>query len=138
MVVIDEIETFLKKWCFNETLDGVQKLCYTNFINILKGADKIILLDAFITNITLKFLQNIDIDFTIIKRKNDKSYNKRDAIKFDNSKHMIIDIIKRLKEGKKLLIFYPYCRGNNKNQSMDSLRELITKHTKKKVYATIQ
>ena len=131
VVVIDEIETFLKKWCFNETLDGVQKLCYTNFINILKGADKIILLDAFITNITLKFLQNIDIDFTIIKRKNDKSYNKRDAIKFDNSNHMIIDIIKRLKEGKKLLIFYPYCRGNNKNQSMDSLRELITKHTEK-------
>ena len=51
VVVIDEIETFLKKWCFNETLDGVQQLCYTNFINILKGADKIILLDAFITNI---------------------------------------------------------------------------------------
>ncbi len=131
VVVIDEIETFLKKWCFNETLEGVQKLCYTNFISILKGADKIILLDAFITNITLKFLSNLNIDYTIIKRTNDKSYNKRDAIKFNNSKHMIIDIIKRLKENKKLLIFYPYCRGNTTNQSMDSLRELLTTHTKK-------
>ena len=40
VVVIDEVETFLKKWCFNETLDGVQKKCYDNFINILKKAEK--------------------------------------------------------------------------------------------------
>ena len=132
VVVIDEVETFLKKWCFNETLDGVQMLCYNNFLHILKNADKVILLDAFITNITLKFLKNLDIDYTLIKRKDDKSFNNRDAIKFNNSKHMVIDIIKRLKEGKKLLIFYPYCRGNNKNQSMDSLKELLSSHTGKK------
>ena len=130
VVVIDEIETFLKKWAFNETLDGVQSICYTNFISILKSADKIILLDAFITNITIRFLQNLGINYTIIKRINDKSFNNRDAIKFNNSKHMVIDIIKRLKEGKKLLIFYPYCKGNTRNQSMDSLKELLEKHTK--------
>ena len=61
VVVIDEIETFLKKWLFNETLHGVQGICYTNFISILKSADKIILLDAFITNITIRFLQNLGI-----------------------------------------------------------------------------
>ena len=107
-------------------------LCYNNFLHILKNADKVILLDAFITNITLEFLKNLGIDFTLIKRKDDKSFNNRDAIKFNNSKHMVIDIIKRLKEGKKLLIFYPYCRGNNKNQSMDSLKELLSSHTGKK------
>ena len=36
VVVIDEVETFLKKWCFNETLDTVQKSCYDNYIRILK------------------------------------------------------------------------------------------------------
>jgi len=132
VVVIDEVETFLKKWCFNETLDGVQKKCYDNFINILKKAEKIILLDAFITNITIDFLTNLNIDFTLITRINDKSYNNRDAIKFNKSKQMLMDIINQLKAGKKLLIFYPYCKGNNKNQSMDSLRELLTKHTDKK------
>jgi hypothetical protein len=132
VVVIDEIETFLKKWSFNETLDGVQSICYTNFISILKSADKIILLDAFITNITIQFLKNLGINYTIIKRIDDKSFNNRDAIKFNNSKHMIIDIIKRLNEGKKLLIFYPYCKGNNKNQSMNSLKELLEQHSKTK------
>jgi hypothetical protein len=116
VVVIDEVETFLKKWCFNETLDGVQKKCYDNFINILKKAEKIILLDAFITNITIDFLTNLNIDFTLITRINDKSYNNRDAIKFNKSKQMLMDIINQLKAGKKLLIFYPYCKGNNKNQ----------------------
>ena len=36
IVVIDEIETFLKKWCFNDTLDGVQKKCYDNLIRVLR------------------------------------------------------------------------------------------------------
>jgi len=131
VVVIDEVETFLKKWCFNETLDGVQKVCYENFILILKKAEKIILLDAFVTKITIDFLTNLGISFTLVKRKDDKSYNNRDAIKFNKSKHMVIDIIKKLKEGKKILIFYPYCKGNNTNQSMDSLRQLLEKHTEK-------
>ena len=55
IVVIDETETFLKKRCFNDTLDGVQKKCYDNFIRVLINADKIILLDAFITRISLDF-----------------------------------------------------------------------------------
>jgi len=133
VVVIDEVETFLKKWSFNETLDGVQSICYTNFINILKSADKIVLLDAFITNITIQFLKNLNIDFTIIKRKNEKSYNNRDAIKFNDSNQMTIDIINKLKAGKKLIIFYPYCNGNKQNQSMNSLRDTIEQHSKKKV-----
>ena len=45
---------------------------------------------------------------------------------------MLIDIINQLKAGKKLLIFYPYCKGNDKNQSMLSLSELLTKQTGKK------
>ena len=77
------------------------------------------LLDAFITNITLKFFANININYTLIKRKDDLSYNNRNAIKFNQSKHMFIDIIKQLKMNKKLIIFYPYCKGNNTNQSMD-------------------
>jgi hypothetical protein len=67
IVDINEIETFVKKWCFNDTLDGVQKKCYDNFIRVLQNADKIILLDAFITRISLDFLRDMGISYTLVK-----------------------------------------------------------------------
>jgi hypothetical protein len=132
IVVIDEIETFLKKWCFNDTLDGVQKKCYDNFIRVLQNADKIILLDAFITRISLDFLRDMNISFTLVKRKDDKSYNKRDAMKYAQKKNMMMDAINELKKGKKLFIFYPYCKGNKQNYSMKDFQSLLEKHTGKK------
>jgi len=52
VVVIDEIKSFLKKWCFNETLQGVQEICYENFVRILRKADKVIVMDV---HLLLKF-----------------------------------------------------------------------------------
>ena len=66
-----------------------------------------ILLNAFITRITIELLENFDIKYTLIKRIDDKKYNNRDALKFNNSKQILIDIINQLKVGKKLLILYP-------------------------------
>ena len=132
IVVIDEIETFLKKWCFNDTLYGVQKKCYDNFIRVLQNADKVILLDAFITRITLDFLRDMNISHTLVKRKNDKSYNNRDAIKYAQKKNMMMDAINQLKAGKKLFIFYPYCKGNKQNHSMKDFQSLLEEHSGKK------
>ena len=132
IVVIDEIETFLKKWCFNDTLDGVQKKCYDNFIRVLINADKIILLDAFITRISLDFLRDMGISYTLVKRKDDKSYNNRDAIKYAQKKNMMMDAITQLKEGKKLFIFYPYCKGNKQNHSMKDFQSLLEEKSGKK------
>jgi hypothetical protein len=132
IVVIDEMETFLKKWCFNSTLDGVQSTCYNNFIRVLKEADQVIILDAFITRITLDFLRDIDIKFTLVKRKNDKSYNNRDAIKYAQMNNMIQDAVVQLKQDKKLFIFYPYCKGNNQNFSMTEFQKILEEKTGKK------
>ena len=59
IVVVDEVESFLRKWCFNETLeknDDKQK-CWD--ANVLLS-EYIILLDAFITNVALQFFDNED------------------------------------------------------------------------------
>lgn len=135
ILVIDEIEVFLKKWCFNETfkksIDQHTK-CYNKFISLLKNAEHIILLDAFITNLTLDFLKDLDIKFTLVKRNNDLSYNPREAIevskkdKFDNL------IINDIKNDKKLLIYYPYKSGSSKNCSMEDYCKTIMKYTGKK------
>lgn len=132
IVVIDEMETFLKKWCFNATLAGVQSVCYDNFIRVLKEADKIIILDAFITKITLDFLNDLDIKFTLVKRKNDKSFNNRDAIKYAQENNMINDAVNQLKQGKKLFIFYPYCKGNKQNYSMSEFQKILEEKSGKK------
>ena len=63
------LKVFFKKWCFNETLQGVQEKCYENFVRILRKADKVIVMDAFITKITLIFLHDLQIPYTLIKRK---------------------------------------------------------------------
>ena len=132
IVVIDEIESFLKKWCFNSTLEGIHGTCYNTFVNILKNADKIILLDAFITKITIDFLNDLNINFSLITRKNDKSYNNRVAQKFAQSKNMISDAINQLKLGKKLFIFYPFCKGNKTNMGSDDFVKVLEKYSGKK------
>jgi hypothetical protein len=132
IVVIDEIESFLKKWCFNSTLEGIHGTCYNTFVNILQKADKIILLDAFITKITLDFLTDLNINFSLITRKNDKSYNNRVAQKFAQSKNMIQDAINQLKLGKKLFIFYPFCKGNKTNMGSDDFVRVLEKYSGKK------
>ena len=76
--------------------------------------------------------------YTIIKRKNEKSYNKRDAIKFNDSKHIYFGYINKLKDGNKLIIFYPYCNGNKQNQSMNALRDIIQNIARKRELFIIQ
>ena len=133
VVVIDEIESFLKNWVYNTTLEGqTQTACYAAFIDILTHAKKIILLDAFITKLTLDFFTSLGIDYTIVKRENDLDFNERVAVKFNKSSHMIADVIKQLKKGKKVLIFYPHLRGNQAHSSMDDLRRLLVENTKTK------
>jgi hypothetical protein len=130
IVVIDEIETFLKLWCYNDILKGdVQYECYTSFKEILLKAKKIILLDAFVTNITLQFFRDLGIDFTIVRRKDELSFNKRSAVKYHHHKHLTVDIVKALKAGKKCIVFYPHCRGSKKIQGMGDFRETILKAT---------
>ena len=39
------------------------------------------------------------ISYTLVQRKDDKSYNNRDAIKYAQKKSMMMDAITKLKEG---------------------------------------
>ena len=131
--MIDE-ETFLRKWCVNGTVednDDKQK-CWDAFLYVLHNADHIILLDAFITNVTLQFFDSMKIDMEYYRRIDDKKYNPRAVQKFSQKNHMIHDCITQLKEGKKVLIFYPYCNGNKSNHSMKDLQHQIETKTGKR------
>ena len=139
VVVIDEIETFLKLFNNNKTLIQTEEnkqldTVWKKFVEILLHCKQLILLDAFVSKITLNFLDNLGIEYEIIKRKNEKSDRK--AILKKDFKYWFNDIIKDLKHNKKLIIFYPFKNGskrkNNSYPSMQDLSETIEKYTGKK------
>jgi phage pi2 protein 07 len=132
VLVIDEIETFLKLWFNNSTLDRCLNECWYKFIQLIKKAKKIVLLDAFLTKMTTNFLDNLGIDYTIIKKTNE--VNPRKVFKYSNFETITNKIIGDLKDGKKCLIFYPYKNEQERKKlpSMASYVNLIENKTDKK------
>ena len=120
VVVIDEIETFLKLFNNNSTLKELD-IVFKKFVDILRNCKKLILLDAFISKISLNFLDSLDIDYEIIKRKNERSDRK--AIIKKNFNSWLNDIIRDLKNNKKLIIFYPF-KNSRKIQGLPSMADL--------------
>ena len=54
------------------------------------------------------------------------------ARKFAQSKNMTQDAINQLKAGKKLFIFYPFCKGNKTNMGSDDFVRVLEKYSGKK------
>ena len=132
VVVIDEIETFLKLFNNNSTIKELDQV-FKKFINILKHCKKLILLDAFISKITINFLEDLGINYEVIKRT--KEPQNREAIIKKDFNLWMSDIMKDLKNNKKLLIFYPLKnprKGTNPLPSMADLVETIKAYTNKK------
>lgn len=130
VIVIDEIETFLKLWFNNKTLDGVLNTCWEIFINLLKSSKKIILLDAFISKLTLNFLDSSEIDYQIIQKT--KEVSTRKAVILSGFEKTFLKIKRDLLNGKKLIIFYPYKVLNKNYPSMESFTKTLASLTNKK------
>lgn len=119
-VVIDEIETLLN--CFKGDFmeqHGHNKLNTWNMlISVLRNAKKVIFLDAFTSTSTIQFIKDIE--------KNDdiKIYQRIDGEKVITVQYikafipMMLDIIDKIKQGKKVFVFYPYKNQTTKYPSM--------------------
>ena len=130
VVVIDEIETLLEKFLGEFMVNKMQ--CWTIFTNILRNAKKVILLDAFTTNKTIRFIKNIEnsLPIAIYQRINEPST--RNVYFMNCYKKMTMDIIQALKDDKKLFIFYPYKNTTGKFQSMNDFHKMLEDSTGKK------
>jgi len=120
-VVIDEIESVFDSF-MGEFMKETKQKRFEIFCGLVKNSEKVILLDAFITNRTINFLRAIDPEMTMEIIYNDVPINKkiifRNAVR-DNTEddwdeiegkiEMSIDeICKQLESGEKVFVFYPY------------------------------
>lgn len=129
VVVIDEIETFLKLFNNNSTILNLSEV-WVKFIDLLKGCDKLILLDAFICKTTLNFLENLGIEYELIRR--NKEDTTRKAIIKKDFNNWTNNIISDLNKNKKLIIFYPFKneRKINNEVKYPSMSNLCTTFSK--------
>lgn len=143
-LILDEFETTLNKFFNNETFinkktgEDLTLLILNKLISLINKAEKVIILDAFLSYKTLDFIRDLNlIDNTIIY-KNNKEFiinnNKREFIKIDDFENILNIIINKLKENKKIFIFYPFKEaryneeGEIKRHSVATLSELIIKN----------
>jgi hypothetical protein len=128
-VVIDEIETLLDKF-LGDFMENKKKI-WNIFIELLRNAKKVILLDAFITTKTIDFIQSIDAaPFKIYRRLYEPSTR---TVKYVKSKEIMInDMIQKLKNGNKIFVFYPHKTQSKEAISMETLSSILTAESKQK------
>lgn len=131
VVVIDEVETLLNKWFNNKTLDNVKTDCWTRFIKILQEADKIILLDAFTSQKTISFFRDVLPQDKPLIYQLEEELSDRTVHFISDVMHWLKDIIDKLKENKKVFIFYPFKKSKKNHFSMQQIRDIIQKETGK-------
>lgn len=136
VLIIDEMETLLDRFIddFLEQDDlQLKKTCWTAFITLIKKAKKVLLLDAFTTQKTLKFIEALEgntDNITIYERIIETCNRQINIIPKPDA--MIQDIVDKLKNGNKLFIFYPYKNTTNSFYSMEALKNTLENATEKK------
>lgn len=135
VVVIDEIETLLDKWFGNFMQHKAS--CWAAFKRVIRGAKKVILLDAFITTKTLNFIRDLEPEITdnirIFERNNEKTNRTINYISSIPLMHQ--NIVDDLNKGLKLFIFYPLKKESKSNATaiaMKTLYDYISETTGKK------
>lgn len=128
VVVIDEIETVLDKF-HTDFMDKNKKQIWNAFLRLIRDADRVILLDAFITTKTTKFLEMLEAKPIIYVRKFEPQTRTVQYLKDYES--MILDILEKLRNGSKVFIFYPYKKSSQNYSSMDQLFNYIQQATGK-------
>lgn len=133
VIIIDEIETVLDKFLGDFMEQGKLQLkskIWKIFCNLILKADKVILLDAFITTKTIDFIKKLEKQLTnvdIFKRMNEPQT--RTIVYQNNFEMSLHDAITKIKSGCKIFIFYPYKKDYDSIYSMERLYKTIKKET---------
>lgn len=124
IVVIDEIETVLNSWKDDETHKENISKNFNTFVDILRNAEKIILLDAFTTTKTFSLLHSLGIHD--IKLYSSEYRPTQKTLKhYPDQEILIKQICDEIASGKKLYIFYAFKTASPKRMGICDLDSRI-------------
>lgn len=135
VIVLDEIETIIDKWFGNFMANPIKQNNWNVFCNLLRRAEKLILLDAFITTKTIRLITSIcpNIEYRIYERNVEPITR---AVHYNNDFALCVrQMIDDLRNGLKLFIFYPYknhSRSDSKYVSMEAFYHMLVSETGKR------
>lgn len=123
VIILDEIETMLTTLCGEFIENHIKRILWRTLKKMIQYASKVVCLDAFITMRTVRFLRSLMQDQTL----SPKIY---DSLKPDEPVRHVVEltystekVMQRmssdLAKGKRLIVFYPYKKGNDQNQGMN-------------------
>ena len=134
IIIYDESDTTLNKWFDNKTLNENQMKSIESwniFNDLFLKSSKNIFLDAFTTNLSLDYITAMqNQQLKIFQRLEEKS--EKSIFQINSFKVWLNLIIDTINQNKKVYIFYPYNNGNNKCESMNTIKNLIEQKTNKK------
>jgi hypothetical protein len=122
VVVIDEVETVFDKF-LGDFMEKKRDI-WQNFLRIIRSAKRVILLDAFITTKTIKFISMIENTTPCVYVRKFEPQT-RTVHYMKNFEVMLCDIQAKLRDGKKLFIFYPYKNSNSNYPSMEQIVKVL-------------
>lgn len=132
VIVIDEIETLLDKFLGDFMEQGKLQLkskIWKIFCNLILKAEKVILLDAFITTKTINFIKSLQSNAKIDIFKRICEPQTRTIVYQNNFEMCLHDAITKIKNGSKVFIFYPYKKDSGDSFSMERVYRTINQET---------
>ena len=124
VIVLDEIETMLTTLCGEFIENHIKKILWRTLKKMIQTASKVICLDAFITHRTVRFLQTLTVNPYLTPKIYDSPEPEepvRHVIEMTCATDKVMQrMASDLAKGKRLIVFYPYKKGNNKNLGMNS------------------
>tara|TARA_R110001592_G_scaffold179918_1_gene421882 strand:- start:14135 stop:17653 length:3519 start_codon:yes stop_codon:yes gene_type:complete len=131
LIVADEIESLFLPFATDDTHGASYEDNWNSFKKVMKEAEKVFLMDAYLSTRTTQFIKDNDPDKYQLIMYNKRSLNKTYR-QYKDFKNMIDNIITELKEGKKIYLFYPYKTGKGSlfKISIEDLANMIAKEVK--------
>jgi hypothetical protein len=124
IVVIDEVESFLMFLKTDDCFMDYTK-SMVSFLNILLNAKKIIILDAFLSQLSKDFFSQFG-EIEIVQTK--KRYGTREIKLYHNNDNDFINkILELLNQNKNVFCFYPFKKPNSSFYGIECVAEIIRK-----------
>ncbi len=139
-VFIDEYESFVNSWLSHGTHGHRLKDNWEAFCHVYTSANKVVLMDAFLTQKTLKICQQLGDKVHVLGSRQKPHERVMKYMQFPKTRqggstneerlNCVLDlVIKDIRDGKNIVVFYPVAQGSERTKPILAVRNTICEAT---------